>query len=364
MKTKLLFFLLLIFPIFISAQDEELTNDIWYLHSVKLNDVTFENPNLLESYAFLWFGENTVFSEMCITGGVYCDFVINENQISLSEVNTFPGDCEDAESVDFREAYYEVIAQNSPFSYTINSLEENIKESIWTDSEGNELYFTNRPFYNPAPDELVQNNWYLHYAKIDDVIHYTPNNDEVSSVVLHINDYSFYTSVCAPLDGSFGFVPQSDDFYILDMAEGLSECNPYDGNNTFQDLYHGFFWTNRYEVLEYEFTQNSDETSSLIITDSEGNQLVYGNLEMSTLDYNADDLKLFPNPVDNLLSIQNSNPKNNQIFIFDLNGKMILNQNLIVGTNEINVQNLPKGMYVVQIKSSNQIIKAEKIIKN
>src|SRR5690606_9669392 len=126
MKTKLLFFLLLIFPIFISAQDEELTNDIWYLHSVKLNDVTFDNPNLLESYAFLWFGENTVFSEMCITGGVYCDFLIDVNQISLFEVNTFTGDCEGAESVDLREAYYEVIDQNSGFSYTVTSLEGNI----------------------------------------------------------------------------------------------------------------------------------------------------------------------------------------------------------------------------------------------
>ena len=204
----------------------------------------------------------------------------------------------------------------------------------------------------------------LHYAEIEDVIHYTPNNEEVSSVVLHINDYSFYTSVCAPLDGSFGFVPESTDFYILDLAEGAMGCNPYNGNDDFQDLYHGFFWTNRYEVLEYEFTENSDQTSSLIISDINGNQLVYGNLEMSTSDYEAENLKLFPNPVENLLSIQNSNPKINQILIFDLNGKMILTQNLTVGTNQINIKNLPKGMYIVQIKSNNQIIKTEKIIKN
>ncbi len=363
MKTNLLLYIIFLFPISISAQNEELTDEVWYLHQVKLNEETFSNPNLSESYSFLWFGGDNIFSEICLTGGVHGDFFIAGNEISFSNIQTFPGDCQDDASILFREAYYQIISGNLPFIYSINYLEENVKETIWTTAEGDELYFTTRPYYVTAPSELTQHNWFLQYAKIDGVIHYTPNNEEVNSVILQIDGYHFSTGVCAPLDGSWGFVPQSHDLYILDLAEGMLECSPYYGNNTFQNLYHGFFWLNRFEKLVYEFTENPDQTESLILSDPIGNQLVYGDLQLNTTQYEFNNYNFYPNPVSTLFTLNVLNPEIDQLEVLDLNGKKVFSQPINLGKNVLNFSQLPQGIYFIHIISKDKIIKTEKIIK-
>lgn len=363
MKIYTLLFLISFFPQILSAQTEELTDEVWYLHSVKLDDLTIENPNLLESNSALWFGIGNIYSYMCNTGGVVCDFLIEENEISLSNVETYPGDCENQESITFRNAYYEIVTQELAFTYTINPVENGVKESVWINTEGNELYFTNRPFYNPAPTELEQMDWFLHYVKMDDVIHYTPNNEEVNSVVLQINEYNFSTGVCAPLAGSFGFVPDTNKFNILEMAEGMMECGPFYGNNNFQILYFSYFWLNRLEELEYEYTENSDQSKSLVITDSQGNQLVYGDLQLNTSDFSINHFKIYPNPVVDFLTIENPNLKINEILVVDMQGKLILQQPISSSQKKLDLKNLSKGMYIIQLKSNDKILHSEKIIK-
>lgn len=363
MKTFTLLLFFLSIPLFISAQTEELTDEVWYLHWVKLNDQTIENPNLLESNSYLWFGVDSFFSETCLSGGVHGNFSILENEISLSNVNTYPGDCEADASILFREAYYEIMLQDSSFSFTINPQEGGLIESIWVNEAGNELYFTNRPFYNSAPTEIDQMSWFLQYVKIDDVIHYTPNNEEVNSVVLQLNGYHFSTGVCAPLDGSFGFLPDTNKFNILEMAEGMLECGPVYGNNQFQNLYHGYFWTNQLEELEYEYTENSDQSKSLVITDSQGNQLVYGDVQLNTSEFSLNSIEIYPNPVKDFLSIENPNLNIDKIQLLDLQGKIVLEQRISSASIKLDLKNLPKGIYILQLKSNHQILQSEKIIK-
>ena len=61
----------------------------------------------------------------------------------------------------------------------------------------------------------------------------------------------------------------------------------------------------------------------------------------------TDEIVVFPNPVTDVLYVANtSNAK--QVSIFDLNGRLVLNQSLVDGQNEIMVKDLPKGTYIVQ----------------
>ena len=151
------------------------------------------------------------------------------------------------------------------------------------------------------------------------------------------------------------------EWVILRSNNNLEALNIKNGNNQNIDpSYFDIRYTNldcvQVDNPAYSYANWTNKDSETVYsTDCEN---------MSTNENSDDFIRVYPNPVENLLSIQNSNPKINQILIFDLSGKIILNQNLTVGTNQINVKNLPKGMYVVQIKSDNQIIKTEKIIKN
>ncbi len=73
-----------------------------------------------------------------------------------------------------------------------------------------------------------------------------------------------------------------------------------------------------------------------------------------------DNVKIFPNPVQNILQIEGTeNLTDYRIFVYDMQGKQILNR---VNVNRINVQNLPKGNYIVKILAK-EGFKTMKIIK-
>lgn len=72
--------------------------------------------------------------------------------------------------------------------------------------------------------------------------------------------------------------------------------------------------------------------------------------------FNGNDANLFsiyPNPTKDFLSIQNlSNSEIDKVLVMDISGKIILQQNQI--TNQVNVQNLAKGMYLLQVFSGDK----------
>ncbi len=67
-------------------------------------------------------------------------------------------------------------------------------------------------------------------------------------------------------------------------------------------------------------------------------------------------ITLYPNPTKNLLNIdlQNNPSDKDEYKIFDINGRTILNGNLISGLNHINVENLAKGLYIFNLGNINQ----------
>jgi len=72
------------------------------------------------------------------------------------------------------------------------------------------------------------------------------------------------------------------------------------------------------------------------------------------------DIAFYPNPATDKLYIKNSKSSNAQIIIFNLQGKQVLNRK--IGSNPIDISNLSKGVYLVKIIDSGNII-MEKLIK-
>jgi len=96
--------------------------------------------------------------------------------------------------------------------------------------------------------------------------------------------------------------------------------------------------------------------SNKVFKSSEGNGAVIGLTESSA----SLDIRLSPNPVSNrqVVHIQNF-PVNGTIRVLDLTGKQVP---LHVSRNEIKIEFLPKGIYIVQVYKSNRLLKNIKLI--
>jgi len=115
--------------------------------------------------------------------------------------------------------------------------------------------------------------------------------------------------------------------------------------------------------------------SNMILKDAAGNVVYTENISLKTLatrispDKLLSSVKLFPNPVKDVLNIKYSGKKLNemQIEISDITGKSVSNQKVFdvdSGQNiSLNVNSLRNGVYICRMISGKQVIGLEKFIK-
>jgi hypothetical protein len=77
----------------------------------------------------------------------------------------------------------------------------------------------------------------------------------------------------------------------------------------------------------------------------------------------ARNLKLYPNPVNEELTIDIENSKDNTCTVFNSQGQIVKNLSVSLGLNIIDMGELPSGLYIVRISSISGIY-IERIIKN
>ncbi len=74
-------------------------------------------------------------------------------------------------------------------------------------------------------------------------------------------------------------------------------------------------------------------------------------------------LEVFPNPSDGIFTIEHEMIGENTLLVYDMAGNKILEQNLYAKKNIINLNDLPTGMYIINVlNNKGQITKKEKII--
>ena len=218
--------------------------------------------------------------------------------------------------------------------------------------------------YSQDP-ELFENTWYLHHFEYNgDIYQHTPN-EEVSFITIEFdNDTELTTYVCNYLasyiltwnDNDNTFFP-SDDF-----TQTLGSCD-LGYNENFESLYFGFFFNGQVQSFGYEIILTGGALKTLIITNGNGEQAVYGNYQLSTTSYEKQIVAFYPNPTKDILHIKQGASQNDiEISIIDVNGKIVLktsNKSL----NQIDISHLDKGLYFAKVKTSDNKTQIEKIIK-
>jgi hypothetical protein len=77
------------------------------------------------------------------------------------------------------------------------------------------------------------------------------------------------------------------------------------------------------------------------------------------------DFQLVPNPCTSSFRIQlTSIPNQSELLIYDIAGSLVQSQSLSDPVTEISTEQLPAGVYLVQMLSNNQIVGYERLIKN
>ena len=73
-------------------------------------------------------------------------------------------------------------------------------------------------------------------------------------------------------------------------------------------------------------------------------------------------LSIFPNPTNNNLNVSSENYIH-AIKIFDMSGTLVLNHNCYSKNENIDLSNLAKGFYSIQISNKNTNVKRKLVIK-
>ncbi|MGV3697849.1 T9SS type A sorting domain-containing protein [Flavobacterium sp.] len=83
--------------------------------------------------------------------------------------------------------------------------------------------------------------------------------------------------------------------------------------------------------------------------------------QLGTKDFDVRDLKLYPNPVTNILNVEYTS-EINEVSVFNMLGQKVLGSNANTTSIQVDMSRLPSATYMVQVKSEN-IIKTFKVIK-
>ena len=147
---------------------------------------------------------------------------------------------------------------------------------------------------------------------------------------------------------AFSFYSQNLDHFVIGTDGG------YAGNNQF---------SLSYTIGEIVTELGNDTVNNIDLT--QGFQQAYISI-VSTENHIADiDISVFPNPAVNYLNVNISNlGKVKTYALFDMSGKLLLQQEIISNQFEISFSNFSSGNYLLIFKNDQQKLKTLKVQKS
>lgn len=156
----------------------------------------------------------------------------------------------------------------------------------------------------------------------------------------------------------------------ITAAEYFLDTDPGVGNGTVLTLIQGLNINESFTITIPTPTTDGNHYLYIRVQDQNNNWSLYkralltidNSLSIEELDSN--NIKIYPNPVQNSLHIDLLQNTNYSYRIFNLNGKEISYKNNLNTTNQVNMSNYSSGLYFIKlINKSNQNIKILKFIK-
>ena len=213
---------------------------------------------------------------------------------------------------------------------------------------------------------LFENSWYLQDLIINNESNLPPTNDEVQNILLEFfSDNNFASYVCEALGGIVVFDNVNNNFTFSELSETLGGGCEQTPNFIYEGLYFSFYFNNVDNPFGYSILINGDDSKTLTITSSNGDQAIYGSEILSIEDKSKSNFSLFYSKFRNSIDINSNDFSGNfSITLFDIHGKSVFDLNeYISGKKSISIQNLPNGIYFVLLQNEIGEILIKKILK-
>jgi len=212
---------------------------------------------------------------------------------------------------------------------------------------------------------LFENDWFLAQLTVDGTPIDIPNNTEVGIIPTYFMDFKpldyFESTVCNTFaaDVTIG----SDQITFNNIVVGLFECT-IAANTAFEFIYFPFFQDhegvpNDYFVSIIDGPETGDQLV-LNIINPDGDNAEYWNNKLSAPENSINELTVFPNPTQEILSWNSSFKGPVEVRIYSLQGTLVKQLNQV--QNSVDVSALSSGIYFIELKAD-AVISRSKFIK-
>lgn len=341
----------------------------WFLHYIEINGVQ-QYSTIPNSF------NNIIFDEVNFNGTI-CDngyggnYILNSDTVlTISGVSALAGYCNyPIESQSFLNPYLWTVLSDSnasnTFGYSISG-SGNDESLILTNSDNSSAYYGR----SPLPENHLPGMWFLHSItknSVEEINTYQPTfsmNFTMIAGSFSSLDYDG-TAVCNDYFGEY-HLEGLNNIRVLSISYTLAICQQSGGS--FEESYLSFFADSNSGdmLLNYSITGSGDD-ETLILTDEDGDYLVYGRQTLSVNEntFNNFSIRLKENPVSTELKLNVRQALGNRFnyTINSIEGKQILKEELL-GNHVINVDGLKSGMYFLTIQSNNNHRQTLKFIKD
>lgn len=117
--------------------------------------------------------------------------------------------------------------------------------------------------------------------------------------------------------------------------------------------------------LNYEIIEDTGRTKTLIVTNLSQVQGIFGDQLLGLEDNEATAVKINPNFVSTLLNIELTNLLFTQVILYDISGRLVYHFKLAPSNIfRISLENVPNGMYFLEVKNQAGARVVEKAVKN
>lgn len=221
---------------------------------------------------------------------------------------------------------------------------------------------------DPISDELIitttENGYGTHYQK--NWIHRYDNNGNLVNTI-QLNDYYWFPALPVFPDINAPEIEGLESTYYINSTTKIDLMDKvFDKDNLSSAIVKELIVTDNDDVIDVAINDNQqliinpikNGTATIKLSFNSNGKVVEKSITITTAvlgvnDINKESTNIYPNPVDNTLFIETK--EQSKAEIYNIAGLKITEKKLQKGKNQMNVSNLPKGIYI--IKTDNKTLK-------
>lgn len=188
-----------------------------------------------------------------------------------------------------------------------------------------------------------------------------PFNTNVTGLISpsgDIDNYKFVITTGGTITITLGTLPADYDLKLLNSAGtqlAISQAGSTTSETINRTMTAGTYYA---QVYGYSGANNATTCYTLRVqlgTASRGGDLITSDVQK---------IDIFPNPVTNIVNINLTGyTGKSDVFMFNVNGRIVLNQQVSTTNTPLDISALPAGVYMLRIKNGGKEVRMEKIIK-